>query len=93
MPFKEERPLPKRITISLRYEILNYLRASPILRNLFSGNILRQPAYLNIPHRKIGDLPNTDRIMNDAFFLGTYPGIGKVQIEYVLAIIEKFLSR
>jgi CDP-6-deoxy-D-xylo-4-hexulose-3-dehydrase len=51
-------------------------------RNLFGGNLLRQPAYLNINHRKIGDLKNTDRIMNNTFFLGTFPGIGKEQIEY-----------
>lgn len=61
-------------------------------RNLFGGNILRQPAYLNINHRKIDDLPNTDRVMNDTFFLGTYPGLGKEQIEYTMDVIEQFLS-
>ena len=61
-------------------------------RNLFGGNLLRQPAYLNIVHRKIGELPNTDRIMNDTFFLGTYPGLGKEQIDYTMDIINQFLS-
>jgi CDP-6-deoxy-D-xylo-4-hexulose-3-dehydrase len=61
-------------------------------RNLFGGNLLRQPAYLNISHRKIGELPNTDRIMNDTFFLGTYPGLGIEQIDYTLGIIDQFLS-
>ena len=60
-------------------------------RNIFGGNLLRQPAYQNIKYRKIGSLVNTDRIMNDAFFLGTYPGIGSKQIEYTLEIINKFV--
>ncbi len=60
-------------------------------RNLFGGNLLRQPAYLNIKHRKIADLANTDRIMNDTFFLGTYPGISSEQIEYTINIIYKFV--
>lgn len=60
-------------------------------RNLFGGNLLRQPAYRDITYRRIGALPNTDRIMNDTFFLGTYPGLGKEQIDYTLGIIEQFL--
>ncbi|PKN10630.1 MAG: lipopolysaccharide biosynthesis protein RfbH [Deltaproteobacteria bacterium HGW-Deltaproteobacteria-7] len=61
-------------------------------RNLFGGNLLRQPAYRDITYRRTGELPNTDRIMNDTFFLGTYPGLGKEQIEYTLDIIDRFLS-
>jgi len=61
-------------------------------RNLFGGNLLRQPAYRDIICRQIGKLPNTDRVMNDTFFLGTYPGLGKEQIDYTLGIIEQFLS-
>lgn len=60
-------------------------------RNLFGGNLLRQPAYRNITCRRIGELPNTNRIMNDTFFLGTYPGLGKEQIDYTFSIIEQFL--
>jgi len=73
-----------------RTELTNYLSENLIeTRNLFGGNLLRQPAYLNINHRKIGDLKNTDRIMNDTFFLGTFPGIGSEQIEYTMNIIDK----
>lgn len=75
-----------------RTELTNYLSENLIeTRNLFGGNLLRQPAYLNIKHRKIGNLENTDRIMNDTFFLGTFPGIGKEQIEYTMSVIEKFV--
>jgi CDP-6-deoxy-D-xylo-4-hexulose-3-dehydrase len=76
-----------------RTELTNHLNTHLIeTRNLFGGNLLRQPAYLNIAHRKIGELPNTDRIMNDTFFLGTYPGLGKEQIDYAMDIINQFLS-
>lgn len=76
-----------------RTELTDYLNQHLVeTRNLFGGNLLRQPAYLGIPHRKIGNLPNTDRIMNDTFFLGTFPGIGKPQIEYTMEVIEKFLK-
>ena len=61
-------------------------------RNLFGGNLLRQPAYQNIVHRRIGELPNTERIMNDTFFLGTYPGIGKEQINYTMNVFADFIS-
>jgi len=76
-----------------RTELTNHLNTHLIeTRNLFGGNLLRQPAYLNIAHRQIGELPNTDRIMNDTFFLGTYPGLAKEQIEYTLGIIDQFIS-
>ena len=75
-----------------RTELTNYLSENLIeTRNLFGGNLLRQPAYLDIKHRKIGNLENTDRIMNDTFFLGTYPGIGSEQIEYTMNVIDKFV--
>jgi CDP-6-deoxy-D-xylo-4-hexulose-3-dehydrase len=76
-----------------RTELTNHLNTHLIeTRNLFGGNLLRQPAYLNIAHRKIGELPNTDRIMNDTFFLGTYPGLANEQIEYTLNVIDEFIK-
>jgi CDP-4-dehydro-6-deoxyglucose reductase, E1 len=77
-----------------RTELTNNLNTHLIeTRNLFGGNLLRQPAYLNIDHRQIGGLPNTDRIMNDTFFLGTYPGLGKEQIDYTMGIIDQSISK
>jgi len=61
-------------------------------RNLFGGNLLRQPAYLDMPYRKIGDLPNTDDILNNTFFLGTFSGMGKEQIAYTLSVVKRFLD-
>jgi CDP-6-deoxy-D-xylo-4-hexulose-3-dehydrase len=76
-----------------RTDLTTYLSKHLVeTRNLFAGNILRQPAYLNIPHRKIGELPNTDRVMNDTFFLGTFPGLGKEQIAFTMNVIGEFLK-
>ncbi|MBT8342126.1 MAG: lipopolysaccharide biosynthesis protein RfbH [Desulfatitalea sp.] len=62
-------------------------------RNLFGGNLLRQPAFLNIPHRCIGTLENTDRVMNSTFFMGTFPGIGQAQIDYTMEVIGEFVAQ
>ncbi len=76
-----------------RTELTDYLSSKLIeTRNLFAGNILRQPGYLDIDHRVVGDLTNTDYIMNHTFFLGTYPGLDIKQINYVLEEIQKFLD-
>jgi CDP-6-deoxy-D-xylo-4-hexulose-3-dehydrase len=75
-----------------RTELTDYLENNKIeTRNLFGGNLLRQPAYQGITHRTVNTLENTDRIMNNTFFLGTYPGIDKEQIEYSQNIIAKFI--
>jgi CDP-4-dehydro-6-deoxyglucose reductase, E1 len=77
-----------------RTELTDYLSAHHVeTRNLFGGNLLRQPAYQGIAHRVApGGLDRTDRIMNDTFFLGTYPGLTKEQIEYTLAMIGEFID-
>lgn len=77
-----------------RTELTDYLDKNLVeTRNIFAGNILRQPAYRGIEKRVVGDLANTDLIMNNSFFVGTYPGIDRAQIDYSLGIIEGFLSQ
>lgn len=76
-----------------RTELADYLATHQIeTRNLFAGNLLRQPAYLNINHRVAGPLVNTDIIMNDTFFLGTYPGLTRAMIDHALQLIQEFVN-
>ena len=77
-----------------RTELTDYLNSRFVeTRNLFGGNLLRQPAYVNIAHRVApGGLRRTDRIMNDTFFLGTYPGLTREQIDYTITTIADFIK-
>ena len=61
-------------------------------RNLFSGNLLRHPAFEGINCRVVGDLLNTDIIMNDTFFIGVYPGIKIDQIEKIADVFTRFMG-
>ena len=75
-----------------RTDLTNHLSMKGIeTRNLFAGNITKQPAYLEIEKRVIGDLHNTDYVMNNTFFLGTFPGMKAEMIQYTLEVIGDFL--
>ncbi len=76
-----------------RNELTMYLEKNMIMtRLLFAGNITKQPAYLDIECRIIGDLKNTDYIMNNTFFIGVYPGINDEQVKYIAAVFENFFK-
>jgi CDP-4-dehydro-6-deoxyglucose reductase, E1 len=76
-----------------RTELTNYLNEHLVeTRNMFGGNLLRQPAYQGINYRLGGDLENTDIVMNQTFFLGTYPGLTVEHIDYVSEQITEFLN-
>lgn len=76
-----------------RTELTGYLsKAGVETRNLFAGNMVKQPAYLHVEKRIVGNLENTDIIMDRTFFLGTYPGLTASQIEYSLNQIHAFLK-
>jgi CDP-6-deoxy-D-xylo-4-hexulose-3-dehydrase len=62
-------------------------------RLLFAGNITKQPAYKDVEYRIVGDLKNTDYIMNNTFFIGVYPGIGDEQIEYIDKVFKDFFRK
>ena len=61
-------------------------------RNLFAGNLTKQPGFINKVYRIAGSLANTDYIMNNTFFLGTYPGLTETMIDYIAGTLEKFVA-
>ena len=62
-------------------------------RLLFGGNLLRQPAYADCEYRVIGDLPNTDFVMNQVFWVGVYPGLTRPMLDYIATAINDFASQ
>ena len=71
-----------------RKNVVEFLDSKKVqTRQLFGGNLVRQPAYKNVPHRVVGELKNSDRVMNQALWIGVYPGLTTQMIEYMIASI------
>ncbi|MHB1323595.1 MAG: lipopolysaccharide biosynthesis protein RfbH [Coriobacteriia bacterium] len=67
-------------------------------RMLFAGNMVRQPVFDEMRasgsgYRVVGELVNTDRIMNDAFWIGVYPGMTDAMLDYMAGVIRAELGR
>ncbi|MGA3105328.1 MAG: lipopolysaccharide biosynthesis protein RfbH [Terriglobales bacterium] len=73
-----------------RNQVVHFLESKNIAtRLLFGGNLLRQPAYRDIQRRVIGDLRNTDFVMNNVFWIGLYPGITQSMIDYMAETLHQ----
>jgi CDP-6-deoxy-D-xylo-4-hexulose-3-dehydrase len=76
-----------------RNDLTRYLEAQRIeTRNLFSGNLLRHPAFGGIPHRVVGGLANTDRVTTHTFFVGVYPGLDEARLQHVERAFARFME-
>jgi CDP-6-deoxy-D-xylo-4-hexulose-3-dehydrase len=61
-------------------------------RQLFAGNLLRQPAYQNVEHRVAGPLKVTNEVTERAFWIGCYPGLTDAHIDYAIDTIHDLLA-
>lgn len=62
-------------------------------RPFFAGNILRQPAYKNIKANVVGNLKNTDKVMNDTFFVGCHPLLTEDMIAHILTEFKSYFNK
>jgi CDP-4-dehydro-6-deoxyglucose reductase, E1 len=77
-----------------RDDLIGFLEQRRIqTRLLFGGNLTRQPAYQGIERRVVGDLRNSDLVMNNTFWIGVYPGLTEEMLDYVLAAFGEFAER
>jgi CDP-6-deoxy-D-xylo-4-hexulose-3-dehydrase len=76
-----------------RNNLVEYLEKNKIgTRLLFGGNLTKQPAYKNSKYRILNSLENTDKIMNDGFWLGVWPGLNEIHYEYIYQILIKYIN-
>ena len=77
-----------------RREIVRYLDEHKVgTRLLFGGNLTRQPAFREVDYRVVGELTNTDKLMNDAFWIGVWPGIGDAERDYMVETFVGMVKR
>ncbi len=76
-----------------RAQVIRFLEDHRIAtRLLFGGNLLRQPAYRDVPHRVVGDLINTDFVMKNVFWIGVYPGLTLAMLDYMIDVFHRFCA-
>jgi CDP-6-deoxy-D-xylo-4-hexulose-3-dehydrase len=75
-----------------RNALVQYLEEKRIgTRLLFGGNLVRQPLYQGLKYRVVGELGNTDRVMESAFWLGVFPGLTEEMLTYTVSQIREFV--
>ncbi len=82
-----------------RDRIVNLLEGKGIqTRMLFAGNLIKHPCFDEMRkegkgYRVVGELTSTDRIMNDTFWIGVYPGMTEEMLGYMVKTIKEYCGR
>ena len=82
-----------------RNDLTEFLESRKIqTRNLFAGNLLRHPAFDEMRksgegYRVVGELKNTDLVMNNGFWIGVYPGMKPEMLNWMIKSIREFCKR
>lgn len=106
LPEAEENSIPSWFAFVLsirpesglkRNEVTRYMESRNIqTRLLFSGNILKHPCFDELhgtgAYRVVGDLEDTDRIMEHTFLIGVYPGMTKEMLDYMLEVLKEAVN-
>jgi CDP-4-dehydro-6-deoxyglucose reductase, E1 len=76
-----------------RHALVQHLESRRIgTRELFGGNLTRQPAYQDVPYRVVGDLTNADYVMHNTFWIGVYPGLSDEMVDYMIGAVREFVA-
>ena len=81
-----------------RNKVVSYIERKGVqTRMLFAGNLIKHPCFNNMRmsgkgYRVVGDLPNTDIILNDTFWVGVYPGLTNEMIDYMASVVIEAVS-
>jgi CDP-6-deoxy-D-xylo-4-hexulose-3-dehydrase len=74
-----------------RTDLVMHLESRRIgTRQIFAGNLIRQPAYEDTKFRVVGDLRNADYVMDNSFWIGVYPGLTDEMLDYMIDSIAEF---
>ena len=81
----------KDSSVFRRNDLTSYLDQHKIgTRLLFAGNLTKQPSFEDVEYRVEGDLTNTNIIMNQTFWIGVHPGLGKQELDYIVETMKSF---
>jgi CDP-6-deoxy-D-xylo-4-hexulose-3-dehydrase len=82
-----------------RKKVVPYIESKGVqTRMLFAGNLIKHPCFDEMRvsgegYRVVGSLENTDRIMNDTFWVGVYPGMSDEKLDYMIKIIKEAVNQ
>ena len=82
-----------------RKKVVPYIESKGVqTRMLFAGNLIKHPCFDEMRasgegYRVVGSLENTDRIMNDTFWVGVYPGMSDEKLDYMIKVIKEAVQQ